>query len=628
MAQRNLLLNNRAGWRTAQATNTVVDPRTGDLTLAPVSSGAVLPERVVVDRFGRTYVLDQATLEIKRDSHPLPCIGGQGSEPRRFYDPRAIAISCRDDLYVADFGNQRVQVFALKGLVLRDIWNVERIAASGFSSWRPIDIVLSPDLRAYVADYQNDAIHVFDTGGCWQTAWTGLTKPIQLAIDCEDRIYVVEEANPVVTVLDRDGSKIGQVTTPYEITGRFPLIPAADPPAPPVFETKGTVWSDALDSGVYECVWHRVAIRASIPFGCQLTVDTLTSESDKTITEILTLPEDRWATGQIDSQTGDGEWDCLIQSAPGRYLWLRIGLLGESADTPAIHRLRVYFPRQTSLRYLPAVFSQDKSGRQFLDQFLSIFDHFWEGFDHKLTNIAAWFDPAATPADAKAGLGDVDFLTWLASWLDLALDRHWPVPKRRRLLENAHRLYALRGTREGLKLHLRLYTGVEPQILEHFRLRRWLFQGAGRLGSQTALWGSDIVNHLQLDQHMIVGESQVMDTTDPLRDPFWTTAHRFSVFIPLPGEAGATEQQTIQRIVDMGKPAHTQAEIFVVRPRFRIGIQSFIGFDTVVGQYPAGIVEGKGKLGYDTVLNAGVEAGPPTMRIGATSRIGSSTRTN
>ncbi len=625
MAQRNLLLDNRTGWRAAQTTKVVVHFQTGDLTLAPIACGPVLPARVVVDCLGRTYALDQAALEIKRDSCPLPCIGGSGSEPRRFFDPRAIAISPRDDLYVADFGNQRVQVFALKGLVLRDIWDVQRIAASGFASWRPIDIVLSADSHAYVADYLNDAIHVFDSHGCWRAVWTGLTKPTQLAIDCEGRIYVVEEGKPAVTVLDRDGNKIGEVTTAYEIAGRFGPATTA---GTTTFETSGTVWSDALDSGIYECIWHRVAIHASIPAGCQITVDTLTSESDKSDAEIQTLSEDRWATGQIDSQTGDGDWDCLIQSPPGRYLWLRIGFEGEGTDTPAIHGVRVYFPRQTSLQYLPAVFSQAKPGREFLDQFLSITDRFWEGFDRKLANIAAWFDPAATPADAKAGLGDVDFLTWLASWLDLALDRHWPVPKRRRLLEEAHRLYALRGTPEGLRLHLRLYTGVDPQILEHFRLRRWLIEGATRLGSQTALWGSDVVNRLQLDQHLIVGESQVIDTTDPLRDPFWTTAHRFSVFVPMKEDPGAAEQQTIQRIVEMAKPAHTLAEVFLVRPRFRIGIQSFIGFDTVVGQYPAGVVEGKGKLGYDTVLNAGCEAGPPTMRIGTTSRIGSSTRTN
>ena len=52
------------------------------------------------------------------------------------------------------------------------------------------------------------------------------------------------------------------------------------------------------------------------------------------------------------------------------------------------------------------------------------------GFSDQITEIARYFDPAAAPA-ATAGLGNVDFLAWLASWLGLTLDRHWPEVKRR-----------------------------------------------------------------------------------------------------------------------------------------------------------------------------------------------------
>ena len=42
---------------------------------------------------------------------------------------------------------------------------------------------------------------------------------------------------------------------------------------------------------------------------------------------------------------------------PGRYLWLRIHLTGDGYATPVVGRLWVYFPRQTYLEYLPAVYS-------------------------------------------------------------------------------------------------------------------------------------------------------------------------------------------------------------------------------------------------------------------------------
>ena len=196
------------------------------------------------------------------------------------------------------------------------------------------------------------------------------------------------------------------------------------------------------------------------------------------------------------------------------------------------------------------------------------------------------FDPEATPALSKSGLRGSDFLTWLASWMGLALDRHWPVEKRRRLLKHAYRLYQLRGTPEGLRLHLEIYSGSQPGILEHFKLRRWMVGQGYVVGAQTALWGTDIINRIQLDEHARVGDLQIHDTTDPQRDPFWATAHRFSVFVPMAG-AGETERQTVERIVAMSKPAQIRADVHILEPRFRIGVQSYIGIDSVIGRIRA-----------------------------------------
>jgi hypothetical protein len=194
------------------------------------------------------------------------------------------------------------------------------------------------------------------------------------------------------------------------------------------------------------------------------------------------------------------------------------------------------------------------------------------------------------------------------------------------LVKRAHELYRRRGTVEGLRLHLKLYLGLEPRVLEHFRVRRWLFLNHARLGDTTALWGADVVKRLQLDGDARIGEFQLTDSGDPLRDPYHTYAHIFTVFVPTNGEPSETQKQTVTRIVEMAKPAYTLAKIEWVQPQFRIGIQSFVGVDTVIGQYPEGVTMGQGKLGYDTVLGpTSDETAPPTMRVGTHSRIGTST---
>ncbi|MFQ5812412.1 MAG: phage tail protein [Anaerolineae bacterium] len=736
-----LLLNARAGWRAAILDRTVLADEEAHLRLRPLPGaarplvdakgsfgGLALPTGLAVDAEERVYILDSQAHVIKRFDpctetfEVLPCIGGPGSEPRQLRDPRGLATSCRGDLYVADTGNRRVQVFALKGLPLRGIWGplkviregskvrveptacwepapgsrLERQPESDLSDriWQPWDVALSRDNWAYVSDYANGLIHIFDPWGCWRSSYTGkapdvppLERPTHIALDKAGRLYVVQDGKDYVTVLDADGNFLQRVERPEQIKGRFcPIAVAVDEegnlyiserltrrvylycPATDgcytyagacrsfnglgaalafdragnpllsdaeqrrvfrletqaTFETEGRYYSEPLDSHIYRCQWHRILMRAAIQPGTQIRIDTLTSESPKTAAEIQSLPEARWATGQINPLVGDGDWDCLIQGPPGRYLWLRLTLVGDGTATPAVQRIKVYYPRVSSLQYLPAVYSEDAVSRDFMGRFLSIFDTIWSGIADQITDIARYFDPAATPANG-AGPGDVDFLSWLASWLSLTLDRHWPEEKRRHLLQRAHRLYTLRGTPEGLRLHIQLYTDVEPRILEHFKLRRWLFLDHAQVGDQSALWGTGIVGRLQLDEQVQINSFQLIDSGDPLRDPFHHHAHQFTVFVPLRGRGSDVQKQTLERIVEMAKPAHTQGYVQLVEPRFRVGVQAFIGLDTVIGQYPDQVIAGEGQLGYDTVLGPALdESGPSTMRVGVRARIGSS----
>src|SRR6185312_6946671 len=264
--------------------------------------------------------------------------------------------------------------------------------------------------------------------------------------------------------------------------------------------------------------------------------------------------------------------DCLVQSPPGRYLWLRLRLAGGSG-TPVVRTAKVYYPRASSLRFLPAVYGEDPQARDFTGRFLSIFDTVRDSISERIDGIAAYFDPCAVPADA---------LQWLASWLGLVLDSRLPIERRRELVSCAHELFRRRGTPKGLRMYLTLYTGVTPLVLEHFKLRRWLFVGDGTLGDQSAVYGNAIVRRLQLGDYSRIGDFQLDDTGDPLHDPFGVYAHRFTVFVPGTCARDDGALAAIRQVVELARPAHTEAAIAVVEPRFRIGLQSFLGLDTVV----------------------------------------------
>lgn len=105
------------------------------------------------------------------------------------------------------------------------------------------------------------------------------------------------------------------------------------------------------------------------------------------------------------------------------------------------------------VRDLPVIY-QDAD---FLGRFLQIFESVWEPLEQRQDHIAMYFDPRTCPAT---------FLPWLASWLELSFNAHWPESRRRRLLAEAVELYRWRGTRSGLTHLIEVCAGLTPEITE------------------------------------------------------------------------------------------------------------------------------------------------------------------
>lgn len=146
------------------------------------------------------------------------------------------------------------------------------------------------------------------------------------------------------------------------------------------------------------------------------------------------------------------------------------------------------------LEYLPSIYRED----EFVARFLRIFEDIVSPVELTLENVHAYFDPRITPEG---------FLPWLAAWVDLSLNENWPIEKRRELIRAGVELYRWRGTKRGMKEYLRIYTGVDPEIVEHF--------------------------------------------TEKDGGP-----HRFTVVVRVP-DAEALDERTLRRVINAEKPAHT-----------------------------------------------------------------------
>jgi phage tail-like protein len=680
--------------------------------------GLTLPGNVALGPDGSIYLLDLNNAQLKRFDPCecgfgiVPCFGGSGSGPRELSGPHGIAI-CSGNLFVCDTGNHRLSVFALNGFALRALWQPPASAYQGpnpvlTNNWEPFDLAFDRYGKVYVTDRANAAVHVFSASGHWQKAFTGIGSVSWITTDCNDNIFVVVTGPPdTVRRLNLDGGSEVIESRPEELRAQFRSIPFAvdaegllhlgalcvtstdgavpppikclpkqplepglfdlqgnkinrcSSPATVTYVTSGAYVSVALDSELYRCQWHRVILRGDVPAGARVVIYTFSAEAVLTDEQIQNLPEDQWETNQTADETKSGEFDCLVRSGGGRFLWLRLEFQGNGKATPRVDSIEIEFPRVSLRRYLPAVFGEEPTSADFTDRFLSLFDTTLRSIEITLDKQAKFFDPLSTPAQRNPKSG-IDFLTWLASWIGVTLDRNWTEEQRRRFLKQAGRLFDLRGTREGLWRELLLFLEIDsdccktdrpqfrcapqpsncappkqsvsyfeppPLILEHFKLRRWLFLGAGRIGNEAVLWGQRIINRSQLNESAQAGLTQLRSTNDPLLDPFRYYAHKFSVFVPACYGRSEGDRKSLDNLLRNSRPATTLAQIEYVEPRFRIGFQSMIGFDTVIARYPAGVTLSQTPLGYGSVLTRPPNRqGGPSMEIGNQSRIGATTK--
>ena len=219
----------------------------------------------------------------------------------------------------------------------------------------------------------------------------------------------------------------------------------------------------------------------------------------------------------------------------------------------------IWVARRGYLENLPAIYRRsDAVGRNLVRELCFVFEHMFDSVDKNLVDGWRFFDPHVAPPD---------FLDWLSNWTAFTLDLDWPEAQKRALIKRAVDLYRIRGTKRGLALFLKLFSGHEPDIAEN----TWPFKGF-RVESE----GSDIGARVGLD-------SVILPPVD--------LAHCFVVTMPVPYDQVTMETVVrIHRIIQMEKPAHTnyylrfteeQGDV-ELREFFAIGLRSGIGIGAEV----------------------------------------------
>ncbi|MHB0875530.1 MAG: flippase activity-associated protein Agl23 [Anaerolineae bacterium] len=154
-----------------------------------------------------------------QDKAPGLTLGGPGVGEGQFTNPRAVAVAGNGDVYVADSGSSRIEVFDALGQ-FKFAWGS---AGSGLGQFQePWGLAIAANGDVYVADTWNHRVQVFDAAGTYKTSFGffadahtdaqaspgGFWGPRGIVLDAEGNVYVTDTGNKRVQAFTADGEFI------------------------------------------------------------------------------------------------------------------------------------------------------------------------------------------------------------------------------------------------------------------------------------------------------------------------------------------------------------------------------------------------------------------------------------
>jgi sugar lactone lactonase YvrE len=177
---------------------------------------------------GTFYVADTANHRIWHVNSlgVLDSFGGWGSEPGQFLEPWDVAIDDAGYIYVADTWNHRTQKFSAAGEYITSWGGLAQVTHNGGLEhpglfYGPRALAIGPAGELYVADTGNKRVQVFDLDGNYLREFGGrgagagqLDEPVGLAIGEQGLVSVVDTWNQRVQVFDAMGLPVQQWWVP------------------------------------------------------------------------------------------------------------------------------------------------------------------------------------------------------------------------------------------------------------------------------------------------------------------------------------------------------------------------------------------------------------------------------
>ncbi len=208
------------------------DPFNAGARLLPQLDQQALPNATVrgfaLSDDGARYVADTANhrVWILRPDGSVDSIGEFGTGPGQFSEPWDVALDAQGNLYVADTWNHRIQKFDAEGRFQKAWGSMVQIRDLGSPSsqgmfFGPRGLAIGPNDELYVADTGNKRVQVFDVEGEFLREFGGtgrapgqLDEPVGIAVNADGLVAVADTWNRRVQLFTDTGVVIRQWDVP------------------------------------------------------------------------------------------------------------------------------------------------------------------------------------------------------------------------------------------------------------------------------------------------------------------------------------------------------------------------------------------------------------------------------
>ena len=171
------------------------------------------PRGIAIHDSGDIYVVywDDCIHVFDQGGHEKRSIGSCGSCDAQFSLPHGISIN-GDVMYVADYGNHRIQKLATGGQFLQKFGR-DGSGQGQFSG--PMSVIFDQRDRMIVADYGNNRVVILDQNGHWLLTINGYVSGAQgfkdpwgLALDPQGNIHVTANGSNTIKVFTPEGTYV------------------------------------------------------------------------------------------------------------------------------------------------------------------------------------------------------------------------------------------------------------------------------------------------------------------------------------------------------------------------------------------------------------------------------------